>query len=71
MTNRVDHPTIKNKDTGIKIIEDLNNNGLWDNGDLESMLYPERTFISNQLINVRAYWDIEQSININDIISQQ
>lgn len=55
----------------IKIIEDLNNNGLWDNGDLESMLYPERTFISNQLINVRAYWDIEQSININDIISQQ
>lgn len=55
----------------IKIIEDLNNNGLWDNGDLESMLYPERTFISNQLINIRAYWDIEQSININDIISQQ
>lgn len=55
----------------IKIIEDLNNNGLWDNGDLESKLYPERTFISNQLINVRAYWDIEQSININDIISQQ
>lgn len=55
----------------IKIIEDLNNNGLWDNGDLESMLYPERAFISNQLINVRAYWDIEQSININDIISQQ
>ncbi|MCF8428505.1 MAG: Ig-like domain-containing protein [Bacteroidia bacterium] len=55
----------------IKIIEDLNNNGLWDNGDLDSMLYPERTFISNQLINVRAYWDIEQSININDIISQQ
>jgi hypothetical protein len=55
----------------IKIIEDLNNNGLWDNGDLETMLYPERTFISNQLINIRAYWDIEQSININDIIGQQ
>jgi hypothetical protein len=55
----------------IKIIEDLNNNGLWDNGDLETMLLPERTFISNQLINIRAYWDIEQTININDIINQQ
>jgi hypothetical protein len=55
----------------IKIIEDLNNNGLWDNGDLETMKLPERTFISKQLINVRAYWDIEQTININDIISQQ
>jgi len=55
----------------IKIIEDLNNNGLWDNGDLENMILPERTFISNQLINIRAYWDIEQTININDIINQQ
>jgi hypothetical protein len=55
----------------IKIIEDLNNNGLWDNGDLEKMTLPERTFTSNQLINIRAYWDIEQTINIDDIISQQ
>lgn len=55
----------------IKVIEDLNNNGLWDNGDLEKMILPEKVFNYNQLFNIRAYWDLEQNVNINAIINQQ
>lgn len=55
----------------IKVIEDLNNNGLWDNGDLEKMILPEKVFNYNQVFNIRAYWDLEQNVNINAIINQQ
>ncbi|MES2725500.1 MAG: Ig-like domain-containing domain [Bacteroidota bacterium] len=55
----------------VKIIEDSNNNGIWDNGDISKTLLPERVFNYNQVFNIRAYWDLEQNININDIINQQ
>lgn len=55
----------------VKIIEDSNNNGIWDNGDISKNLLPERVFNYNQVFNIRAYWDLEQNININDIINQQ
>lgn len=55
----------------IKVIEDSNNNGIWDNGDISKNLLPERVFNYNQVFNIRAYWDLEQNININDIINQQ
>lgn len=55
----------------IKVIKDLNNNGIWDNGDLEKMILPEKVFNYNQVFNIRAYWDLEQNVNINDIINQQ
>lgn len=55
----------------IKVIEDLNNNGLWDNGDLEKMILPEKVYNYKQGFNIRAYWDLEQNVNINDIINQQ
>ncbi len=55
----------------IKVIEDLNNNGLWDNGDLEKIILPEKVFNYNQVFNIRAYWDLEQNVNINAIINQQ
>lgn len=53
----------------IKIIEDLNNNGIWDNGDLIKMILPEKVFNYNQVFNIRAYWDLEQNVNINAIIN--
>ncbi len=55
----------------VKLIEDLNNNGIWDNGDIDKKVLPERTYNYNQVFNIRAYWDLEQIININDIINQQ
>ncbi len=55
----------------VKLVEDLNNNGLWDNGDIDKKILPERTFNYNQIFNIRAYWDLEQNVNINDIINQQ
>ena len=53
----------------IKIIKDLNNNGKWDNGDLNSNQQPEEVFYYNQPITIKAYWDIELTIDIEEIIN--
>ncbi len=53
----------------IKIIEDLNNNGIWDNGNFNKRQQAERVFYVKQEIIVKAYWDIEQSIDFNNIIN--
>lgn len=53
----------------IKIIEDKNKNGVWDNGDIEMKKMPERVFNYKQVFNIRAYWELEQNININSIIN--
>lgn len=55
----------------VKIIADENANGVWDNGDLATKKLPEKVYNYSQIFNVRAYWDLEQNININDIINQQ
>lgn len=49
----------------IKYIYDSNNNGKWDNGDLKLQKQPEEVrFISNP-IQIKAYWDLEQSVLID------
>lgn len=53
----------------LKIIVDKNNNGVWDNGNLKKRQQPEDVYYSNQTITVKANWDIEQSIDIKQIIS--
>jgi hypothetical protein len=62
---------LKPVEAKIKIIEDRNKNGVWDTGDLETMRLPEKVFNYNQIFNIRAYWELEQNININSIINQQ
>ncbi|MCK5846495.1 MAG: Ig-like domain-containing protein [Bacteroidales bacterium] len=44
----------------IKAIEDKNNNGKWDRGDLEKRILPERIYYINKIITIRANWDNEQ-----------
>jgi hypothetical protein len=55
----------------VKVIKDDNNNGIWDNGDITTKKLPEKVYKYNQIFNVRAFWDLEQIININDLINQQ
>ncbi len=52
----------------IKIILDTNKNGKWDNGDFFLKRQPERVFYNPELINLKAYWDLEQTIDLNKLI---
>jgi hypothetical protein len=52
----------------IKIIQDMNKNGIWDNGNLELNVFPERVYYYPESLVLRAYWDLEQTININSVM---
>lgn len=52
-----------------KIVDDSNKNGKWDTGNLETKTQAERVYYDKTEINVKAYWDIEQSISIDNIIN--
>lgn len=48
----------------LKYIFDSNSNGKWDNGDIKQNKQPERISYFKETINIKAYWDLEQSILI-------
>lgn len=43
-----------------RLIEDLDSNGLWTNGDWKLRRQPERIFLFGKELNMRADWDLEQ-----------
>jgi hypothetical protein len=52
----------------VKIIRDMNRNGIWDNGDYQRKKQPEQVFYYAELLTLRAYWDLEQTIDLNKIV---
>lgn len=48
----------------VKYIYDTNNNGIWDNGDINTNTQPEKVKYLNQNLTLKAYWDLEQSVLI-------
>jgi hypothetical protein len=52
----------------IKIIRDINKNGKWDNGDYQLKRQPEKVFFYNEVLTLRAYWDLEQTIDLKKIV---
>ena len=53
----------------IKLIEDKNLNGKWDNGNFPKRVQAERVHYKKESIIIKAYWDIEQSVSIENIIN--
>lgn len=51
----------------LKLIDDRNHNARWDNGVYAGRRSPERVYYYNEVLNLRAYWDVEQTIDINEI----
>ena len=49
-------------DYEIRILEDLNNNGVWDPGNYTLKLQPEKVYGVTQKINIRADWENERDI---------
>lgn len=54
----------------LKVILDTNKSGRWDNGNLETKSFPERTYWHQQLFNIRAFWDLEQNVDLDEILSE-
>jgi len=56
----------------IKIIEDSNDNGLWDTGNYAQKLQAEQVYYFRKEIKLRSNWDVEEKINIpsNGIVIQ-
>ena len=50
----------------LKVIVDENGNGIWDTGEFDSLLQPERVFYYPKEISCRAKWDITETWNPND-----
>ena len=48
----------------VKYIYDSNGNGIWDTGDLNTNTQPEKVKYLDQLLTLKAYWDLEQSVLI-------
>jgi len=48
----------------IKVIYDANNNGIWDSGNFLEQRQPEVIKYSKKSIELRANWDVVQSINL-------
>lgn len=53
----------------IKVIVDSNQNGKWDNGNLKMGILPEAIYYHTEPITIKAYWDIEHSINLDEILN--
>lgn len=50
----------------IKAIFDTNQNGKWDAGNYLHNIQPERTYIYEKSIEIRAYWDAEETWKIEN-----
>ena len=52
-----------------RLIEDLNNNGVWDTGDYLKKRQPEPVFYYTNELEVRANWDFNEIFDLNRIKS--
>ena len=49
-------------DYELRILDDINQNGIWDPGSYESKKQPEKAYSIPQKINIRANWENEKDI---------
>jgi len=48
------------------VVDDKNNNGRWDTGNIKTLLQPERVYRFSTPSKVRANWEIEVELNANN-----
>jgi len=54
-----------------RLIEDTNNNDKWDTGNYLKKIKPERIYYFSNELEVRANWDLNETFNLNQIMSVQ
>ena len=52
-----------------RLIEDANNNDKWDTGNYLKKIKPENVYYFSNELEVRANWDLNETFNLNQIIS--
>ncbi len=55
-------PLFEPGDYELRILDDTNQNGIWDTGNYELKKQPEKVYSFPQKINIRANWDNEKDI---------
>ena len=65
---------VKPGDVRVGVLEDKNNNGVWDTGNLIERRQPERTepYVDEkgeEIMSVKANWEVEISANMNTIFA--
>lgn len=58
----------------VKIIEDTNNNGIWDTGNYEKGIQPEQVYYFRKEIKIRSNWEVDEDLVIplkSEFIFQQ
>ncbi|MCF8254235.1 MAG: Ig-like domain-containing protein [Bacteroidia bacterium] len=53
----------------LKVIQDVNYNSRWDNGNYEKQIQPELVVYKNEPIIIKANWDIDQTIDFDKLIN--
>lgn len=48
-----------------RLIDDTNGNGIWDTGDFEKGLQPEKVYYYPQILELKANWELEQDWAVN------
>lgn len=51
----------------IKVVVDENKNGIWDNGDINTWKQPEKVLYYKDLLSLRAYWDMEITLDMDNL----
>ena len=54
-----------------RLIEDANNNDKWDTGNYLKKIKPERVYYFSNELEVRANWDLNETFNLNQIMSDK
>ncbi len=57
----IDYPYLKPGKYRVKAILDKNGNGKWDTGNYIQKLQPEKCYFIDNLISIRANWDVAQT----------
>lgn len=50
----------------VRLLEDNNGNGVWDTGEYQQKLLPEKVEFFTKGITVRGYWELEESFEWSD-----
>ncbi|MFY7810528.1 MAG: Ig-like domain-containing protein [Flavobacterium sp.] len=64
-TNTVNFNLLPPEKFTLRIIYDTNQNGIWDTGNYLKKLQTEEVIYFNKEIDVRANWDVQQTIDLN------
>ena len=60
----IHYPLIAPMSLQVRLVLDKNGNGLWDTGDLQKGIQPERVYYYDEPIDVRVNWDLEMEWNV-------